>query len=273
MASMQYYPNQLEARAAKLREAGRDRDAMAIYLHMADGDPSLEAGYLAMQIGACCESLGDLHLARWWYGRAVEENPSINGYVEARQRLEHVGIAVLLNEEIPRRTGSGSLSATRDGVVRWNALNDLPRRIEGIALFRNVGRLIVNADNPRLRAWDEWPGPEVEGSQTIAMRQQHLHDELVPPDAEQTWQSALHAAVDHAAALIPYHSDEDVWHAPTAAAWGAAWTFALECIHLSLKLPVPADLRSQITWYERGHWPCSIREGRSGHDVHEYVIF
>ena len=71
---------------------------MAIYLHMADGDPSLDAGYLAMQIGACCERLGDLHLARWWYGRAVEENPGIEGYVEARQRLEHVGIATLLDD-------------------------------------------------------------------------------------------------------------------------------------------------------------------------------
>ena len=65
---------------------------MAIYLHMADGDRSLDAGYLAMQIGACCERLGDLHSAKWWYGRAVEENPSIPEYVQARARLEGVGI-------------------------------------------------------------------------------------------------------------------------------------------------------------------------------------
>ena len=95
---MHYDPNHLEARATKLREAGRDRDAMAIYLYMADGDPSLDAGYLAMQIGACCERSGDLHLARWWYGRAVEENPSIDRYLEARQRLEHVGIVELLDD-------------------------------------------------------------------------------------------------------------------------------------------------------------------------------
>lgn len=98
MADMQYDFNHLEACAAKLKAAGRDRDAMAIYLHMADGDPSLDAGYLAMQIGACCERLGDLHLALWWYGRAVEENPSIKDYVEARQRLDHVEIAALLDD-------------------------------------------------------------------------------------------------------------------------------------------------------------------------------
>lgn len=98
MAGMLYDPNYLEACAAKLKANGRDRDAMAIYLHMADGDPSLDAGYLAMQIGACCERFGDLHLAQWWYGRAVEENPGIQVYVEARQRMEHVGIAALVDD-------------------------------------------------------------------------------------------------------------------------------------------------------------------------------
>jgi hypothetical protein len=99
MAGMRFDPNHLEARATKLKEAGRERDAMAIYLHMADGDPSLDAGYLAMRIGECCERLGDPRSARWWYGRAVEENPSIDRYVEAQQRLEHVGIEALLSDE------------------------------------------------------------------------------------------------------------------------------------------------------------------------------
>ncbi len=69
---------------------------MAIYLFMGDGDPSLDAGYLAMRIGECCELLGDPHAAKWWYGRAVEENPEIPVYTQARQRLEHVTIESLL---------------------------------------------------------------------------------------------------------------------------------------------------------------------------------
>jgi hypothetical protein len=69
---------------------------MAIYLFMEDGDPSLNAGYLAMRIGECCELLGDPHAAKWWYGRAVEENPQIPAYTEARQRLEHLTIDNLL---------------------------------------------------------------------------------------------------------------------------------------------------------------------------------
>jgi hypothetical protein len=59
-------------------------------------DPSLDAGYLALRIGECCELLGDQHAAKWWYGRAVEENPEIPAYAQARQRLEHITIDDLL---------------------------------------------------------------------------------------------------------------------------------------------------------------------------------
>lgn len=88
--------NVLERHAAALMDAGRPREAMAIYLFMADGDPSLDAGYLAERIGRCCELLGDPHGAKWWYGRAVEENPEIPAYVEARRRLDGITIAALL---------------------------------------------------------------------------------------------------------------------------------------------------------------------------------
>jgi hypothetical protein len=88
--------NDLERRAADFIAAGRPSDAMAIYLFMADGDPSLDAGYLGERIGRCCELLGDLHGAKWWYGRAVEENPERPAYVEARRRLTEVSIRRLL---------------------------------------------------------------------------------------------------------------------------------------------------------------------------------
>jgi hypothetical protein len=83
--------NELERRAGSLRAAKRFREAMAIYFFMADGDPSLDAGHLAHAIGACHEGLGDLHAARWWYGRALEENPEIPAYQQARSRLDNVG--------------------------------------------------------------------------------------------------------------------------------------------------------------------------------------
>jgi len=53
---------------------------------MADGDRSLDGGYLAMRIGECHEAQGELHAARYWYGRAVEENPGFPEYVAARRR-------------------------------------------------------------------------------------------------------------------------------------------------------------------------------------------
>lgn len=89
---MKYDFNVLERRARECIESGNVPDALKIYLFMADGDASLDAGSLGMNIGRCYEQFGDLHAAKYWYGRAVEENPQIAVYVEARKRLEDVNI-------------------------------------------------------------------------------------------------------------------------------------------------------------------------------------
>ncbi|UWU12780.1 hypothetical protein N2599_11395 [Rhizobium sullae] len=55
--------NHLEGRATKLVEAGEIADAIKIYLFTADGDKSLDAGYLGEKLGDCYEKLGDLRIA------------------------------------------------------------------------------------------------------------------------------------------------------------------------------------------------------------------
>ena len=90
---MRYDFNVLEKRAQELIDSGRPSDACKIYLFMADGDPSLDAGYLGMKIADCYERIGDLHAAKYWYGRCVEENPVVRtNCIEARKRLEVVNI-------------------------------------------------------------------------------------------------------------------------------------------------------------------------------------
>ncbi len=90
---MKYDFNLLERRAAELIRSGRPRDAIKIFLFMADGDPSLDGGYLGEKIAQCYESLGDFYSAKYWYGRAVEENPEVRREsVEARRRLERLTI-------------------------------------------------------------------------------------------------------------------------------------------------------------------------------------
>jgi hypothetical protein len=85
--------NILEKYAKELIEAGQGKDAIRIYLFMADGDSSLDGGYLGERIAQCYEMLGDLAAAKYWYGRAVEENPEARlASVEARKRLESVTI-------------------------------------------------------------------------------------------------------------------------------------------------------------------------------------
>jgi len=86
---LKYDFNVLERRAKELIEAGKVREAMKIYFFMSDGDPSLDGGYLGERLGECYEALGELAAARYWYGRAVEENPHVQmKSVAAQKRLE-----------------------------------------------------------------------------------------------------------------------------------------------------------------------------------------
>jgi hypothetical protein len=83
--------NVLEKRAKELFDAGRPQDAIRIYFMMADGDPSLDGGDLGRQIGECYEAMGQLYAAKYWHGRAVEENPEVRLVsAKARERLEKI---------------------------------------------------------------------------------------------------------------------------------------------------------------------------------------
>jgi tetratricopeptide (TPR) repeat protein len=96
--SMKYDFNKLEEKATDLFEQGLPSEAIKIYLFMADGDQSLDAGYLGKKIAECYEKMNDLYSAKYWYGRAVEENPEVRiDCLEARKRLEYVTINGLID--------------------------------------------------------------------------------------------------------------------------------------------------------------------------------
>lgn len=68
---------------------------------MADGDPSLDGGYLGEKIAQCYESMEVLYAAKYWHGRAVEENPEVRiASMEAKKRLEKV---VTINDLLPAK--------------------------------------------------------------------------------------------------------------------------------------------------------------------------
>lgn len=86
---MQYDFNRFERSASRLKELGRWQDALEVYLFMADGDPSLDAGYLGGRIAECYEALGRPREAKYWYGRAVEENPGV--WAASEEALRRIG--------------------------------------------------------------------------------------------------------------------------------------------------------------------------------------
>jgi tetratricopeptide (TPR) repeat protein len=95
---VKYDHNRLELKAKEFMDAGRYYDALKIYLYMSDGDQSLDGGYLAEQIGKCYEALKDPYSAKYWYGRAVEENPEVRDFsLRSRERLSALGIDDLLD--------------------------------------------------------------------------------------------------------------------------------------------------------------------------------
>jgi hypothetical protein len=99
VAGVTYDFNKLEMTAASLTGEGRHHDALRIYLFMADGDQSLDGGYLGERIGQCYEHLGELDAARYWYGRAIEENPGVRAdAAAARDRLGHISITDLCGQ-------------------------------------------------------------------------------------------------------------------------------------------------------------------------------
>lgn len=99
---MRYDFNVLEPRAREFIDASRTRDAIRIYLFMADGDPSLDAGYLGNKLAECYERIGEWQAAKYWYRRAIEENPAVYGpeCAKAREPLVDATIDDLVSPEL-----------------------------------------------------------------------------------------------------------------------------------------------------------------------------
>lgn len=88
--------NALQRFADQSVHDGKFGTAVAIYLHMAEGDASLDGGSLGHAIGLCYEGLGEFHAARYWYARAFEENPDIDLYRRDFERTRAILVDDLL---------------------------------------------------------------------------------------------------------------------------------------------------------------------------------
>ena len=152
-------------------------------------------------------------------------------------------------------------------------LQRLVERVRQVPLFSALGAEIVGFTGGRIHSWEEWQGPEEPLVENIGTRLQFLHDSLVAKSEEEKWNQALLLVVKLASQNVPYVESEDVWYGPNAAAWSAAWAFSLEEAYLSRNLPLPAELRAQLQWYEKGHWPCALLNLSRTENIEDYVIY
>lgn len=88
--------NKMQRFADRCAREGEYGTAISVYMHMAEGDPSLDGGSLGHAIGHCYEKSGKLHEARYWYTRAFEENPAVDLYRRDCERMRAVRVEELL---------------------------------------------------------------------------------------------------------------------------------------------------------------------------------
>ena len=74
------------------------RNALAIYLFLAEKDPSLEGGSTADNISRCYEKMGDAYSAKYWARLAFEENPDIDIYKERLNQFQSVNTDSIISE-------------------------------------------------------------------------------------------------------------------------------------------------------------------------------
>ncbi len=151
-------------------------------------------------------------------------------------------------------------------------LERLSNRICAIPLFSALGSAIDESGIRRIASWDDWGGPEDPLAEQIGLRQQDLHDSVVPAAEADQWERALQIVVTACSQLVPYDEDADAWHGPNMAVWSAAWTFALEEAFVSANVLVPSELSAQLFWYVRGHWPCALVSELSGDTPEGYFV-
>ncbi|HLN27892.1 MAG TPA: hypothetical protein VK395_09115 [Gemmataceae bacterium] len=138
-------------------------------------------------------------------------------------------------------------------------------QLENIAWFGQIGQRLPASDkSQQIFRWEDWPGPEDPSVSSMADREQALYDELMEIASQQNkekglefWNEVQDTVLRAVGTAVPYDPNQDTWHAPTAAVWGAIWTAGLVGLCRLLQHPVPQDQQAQWNYFLQGHWPCA----------------
>ena len=138
----------------------------------------------------------------------------------------------------------------------------------------SAGRPFAGFTAQRIDSWDQWPRPGFTGVEQLSLDLQVVKDVLAR-EADSTSRSDefVGVAVEAIAGFVPgFSKSEDTWHAPTAAVWHAAWVISLHVVLVQTGRPVPAIVKDQLAWFERGRWPSAYTAETVSAATKEYVV-
>ncbi|MEM7478059.1 MAG: hypothetical protein AAF483_23990 [Planctomycetota bacterium] len=134
--------------------------------------------------------------------------------------------------------------------------------------LKNIGQ--PNDSKYKIQSWDEWPGFESTGVESIRIEHQtwmdsfRLSDAGLPNELQELWQSTTKHVTDQAKEQVPFRENGDTWHAPNCAVYQAAWTAGLVLLFETKEITLPKPLVSQWDWFLTGHWPCAYQNVDEG---------
>jgi hypothetical protein len=116
----------------------------------------------------------------------------------------------------------------------------------------------------RLRAFDDWAGPEDPSSQALSDAASQAHRALIAEAGwlrrrkrEAVYEHVRERVIELAAPRVPYKPERDPWYAPNAAVWSAGSIAGLMAVYRLCGTWPATLIERQWRWYRRGHWPAA----------------
>jgi hypothetical protein len=146
---------------------------------------------------------------------------------------------------------------------RGMTLATFRERLSQVPWFSRLGeRHALDQTVDRIKNWDDWGGPESDGTAPLAPELQRIEEVLyaLPGPGRAEIESLRDSVEEQAFTAMPFGPLTDPWDGETYASLHGACVAATIAHCLRLAAPIPRNVLRQWAWFARGHWPCGYSE-------------